>query len=82
MLPTPGKTPGTAAIARASAGRLLLRSGGLNLPVPGGRGKHCNPKSCPVSSCRLVLVVEQGLERTVAGGVVCGFVLPAAPDDE
>src|ERR1035437_10202450 len=38
--------------------------------------------SSPVSSCRLLILVEQGLERAVPGGVVGGAVLPAVPDDE
>jgi len=35
-----------------------------------------------VSSCRLLILAEQGLERAVFGGVVGGSVLPAVPDDE
>src|SRR5258708_25133375 len=36
----------------------------------------------PVSSCRLLILVEQGLERTVPGWVVGDAVLPAVPDHE
>src|SRR5579872_3604821 len=38
--------------------------------------------SSPVSSHRSLILVEQGLECAVAGGVVGGLVLPAVPDDE
>ena len=38
--------------------------------------------SSPVSSCGLLILVEQGLECAVPGGVVGGLVLPAVPDDE
>jgi len=38
--------------------------------------------SSPVSSCGSLILVEQGLECFVAGGVVGGFVLPAVPDHE
>jgi hypothetical protein len=38
--------------------------------------------SSPVSSCGLLILVEQGQECAVFGGVVGGFVLPAVPDDE
>ena len=38
--------------------------------------------SSPVSSSGSLILVEQGLECPVAGGVVGGAVLPAVPDDE
>src|ERR1700689_1044096 len=38
--------------------------------------------SSPVSSRRLLILVEQGLECPVPGGVVGGAVLPAVPDYE
>src|SRR5271170_3490119 len=38
--------------------------------------------SSPVSSYRLLILLQQPLECPVAGGVVDGFVLPAVPDDE
>ena len=38
--------------------------------------------SSPVSSVALLILVEQGLERPVFGGVVGGAVLPAVPDHE
>src|SRR5580704_16561766 len=46
----------------------------------GRRGGHF--MSSPVSSCRLLILVEQGLECPVPGGVVGGAVLPAVPDHE
>src|SRR5664279_1618491 len=40
------------------------------------------PMSCPVSSChRLLILIEDPLQRAVVGRVVDGVVLPAAPDD-
>ena len=34
-----------------------------------------------MSSRGLLILVEQGLQGSVLGGVVCGVVLPAGPDD-
>src|ERR1022692_553271 len=38
--------------------------------------------SSHMSSCRLLILVEQRLKCSVPGGVVGGSVLPAVPDDE
>ena len=48
----------------------------------GDTDRKGQPMSCPVSSChRLLILIEDPLQRAVVGRVVDGVVLPAAPDD-
>jgi hypothetical protein len=45
------------------------------------RGTAPDGVSCPMSSRRLLILFEQGLEGGVGGGIIVGAVAPAAPDD-